>query len=143
MKLAFNYLESKKEKHENVKYIKYESLNMATYLKENSYNYSVQERQHLFQCRMSDIDLRAHRKWKYEDTFCITCKDRKTIEKSNHILECKIILNANSKISYLTSSSDLYSSDIQEQIYASNMIRESLHIRDELKKKSSLMAHVN
>ena len=116
---------------------------MATYLKENSYNYSVQERQHLFQCRMSYIDLRAHRKWKYEDTFCITCKDRKTIENSNHILECKIILNANSKISYLPNSSDLYSSDIQEQIYASNMIRESMHMRDELKKKSSLMAHAN
>jgi hypothetical protein len=52
-KIAFKYLETKKEKHESVKLIHYENLNMANYLKENSCNYSVQERQYLFQCRYS------------------------------------------------------------------------------------------
>ena len=48
---------------------------MSNYLKSNNGDYSVQERQYLFQCRMSDIDIFENRKWKYQDTFCISCQD--------------------------------------------------------------------
>ena len=48
---------------------------MANYLKEGDMKLSVQERQYLFQCKVNDIDLRAHRTWKNKETFCISCED--------------------------------------------------------------------
>ena len=41
---------------------------MAEYLRPNEFNISVKERQYIFQCRVSDIDVKANRSWKYEDT---------------------------------------------------------------------------
>ena len=139
---AFQYLEEKKRTHKQVKHIKYNTLEMASYLKEGDVKLSVQERQYLFQCRVNDIDLRAHRTWKYEETFCISCQDTNQIEDISHILTCTALLNQNEKITYLPSQQDLYSDEISEQIYTSNMIRENMHIQEELKKKR-LLAHVN
>ena len=54
-KKAFEYLQNNKLNHEKVLHIKYESLEMSTYLEANEYDYSVGNRQYLFQCRVSDI----------------------------------------------------------------------------------------
>ena len=45
-------------------------------------------------------------------------------------------------MTYLPTTQDLYSDDISDQIYTSNMIRENMHIREELKEQRRL-AHVN
>ena len=115
---------------------------MAEYLKDGEHELSVQERQYLFQCRMRDIDAHAHRTWKYKDIYCISCEDRSTIEDIIHILECKTLLNKNEHLTYLPTESDLYSSNIEEQIYASFIIRENMHIRESLRNQR-LVAHVN
>ena len=134
-KLAFKYLQSKKETHNKVKLIKYEKLQMEEYLKAEEIQFSVQERQFLFQCRMQDIDLRANRPWKYPDIFCLACNDESKEETGSHILECKIIIDRNDALSYIPLHRDLFSSDIQEQIYTSRMLRQSMHIREDLKKE--------
>ena len=108
---------------------------MEEYLRAGEIQLSVQERQFLFQCRMQDIDLGANRPWKYPEIFCTSCNIESIEETGVHILECKIIFDRNDNISYIPVHSDLYSSDIQEQIYTSRMIRQSMHIREELKKE--------
>ena len=133
--LAFKYLQIKKETYNKVRMIKYEKLQMEEYLKAGEMQLSVQERQFLFQCRMKDIDLRANRPWKYSDTFCISCNDESKEETGSHILECKIIMDRNDELSYFPLHSDLLSSDIQDQVYTSRMIRQSMHIREVLKKE--------
>ena len=108
---------------------------MEEYLRACEINTSVQERPFLFQCRMQDIDLRANRPWKYSDNFCISCKDESKEETGLHILECKLLCDRNDKISYIPSHSDLFSPDIQDQIYTSRIMRQNMHIREELKKE--------
>ena len=70
---AYKYLENKKMKHDKVRHIKYKRLEIASYLKATDIDLSIREKLFLFQCRMSDVDLRANRKWKYAETHCINC----------------------------------------------------------------------
>ena len=107
---------------------------MEEYLKSGDLQLSVQERQYLFQCRMQDIDVRANRPWKYDDIFCISCKDQSKEETRIHILACKELCNRNNMISYLPSHNDLYSTEIEDQIYVSRVIRQNMHIREDLRK---------
>ena len=51
-------------------------------------------------------------------------------------------MNLNENLTYLPTQQDLYSDDIGDQIYASNMIRENMHLREELKEQRRL-AHMN
>ena len=104
---------------------------MAQYLKPNGENLSVQERQFLFQCRVNDIDARANRTWKYRETFCVACKDKSIEETGIHILQCNELVSRNDEISYIPEYNDLYSSDIQEQIYTSRMMYRNMQIRSE------------
>ena len=58
-KQAFQYRNRKKLGHEKVKHIEYKKLEMAGYLKPTELQLSTKERQFLFQCRVSDIDVKA------------------------------------------------------------------------------------
>ena len=90
---------------------------------------TVCERQFLFQCRVEDIDVRSNRKWKYKETFCISCDNKFQEETQMHILECNALVSANDIISYIPTYNDIFSSDVDGQVYTSNMIRENMRIR--------------
>ena len=98
-------------------------------------NYLLEERQFLFQCRVSDIDIRANRTWKYSETHCIACKDRNIQETGLHILECKVLCNQSDEISYIPNYNDLFSSDIQEQIYVNRIMHSNMEARKEFLKE--------
>ena len=53
---------------------------MATNLKEGVPKLSVKMQQYIFQSRVKDIDLRAHRSQKYEGIFFISCKNINNID---------------------------------------------------------------
>ena len=105
---------NKKNSHEKVRDIQYKQLKISEYLGANNLRLSVSDRQFLFQCRVNDIDARANRTWKYQEIYCISCKDRNTIETEKHILEYSVLNNQNDKISYITTYNDLYSNYIQD-----------------------------
>ena len=90
---------------------------------------SVRDRQFLFQCRVSDIDLRANRTWKYRDIYCIACKDKNILENGYHILECKVLCNKSNDISYFPRYMDLFSADIEEQVYVSKILHSNMEAR--------------
>ena len=106
---------------------------MAEYLRANNFELSVSERQYTFQCRVSDIKAKANRSWKYNEIHCISCKDKNIIKTGKHILECTVLNDKKDKISYITVYKDLYSSNIQDQVYTSNMMKENMRIRETLK----------
>ena len=83
----------------------------------------------LFQCRVSDIDVKANRTWKYFETHCVSCKNIAIKETGLHILECKVLSDKNNQISYIPDYNDLFSKDIMEQIYTSRMMNEHMQIR--------------
>jgi hypothetical protein len=132
---AFEYLQNEKLNHEKVLHIKYEKLEMAKYLTANDFEYSVESRQYLFQCRVSDIQARANRPWQHEETHCISCKDINIEETGKHILDCKVLIDQNDQISYIPQYSDLYSTEIQEQMYVSTIIKENMRIRKDYLKE--------
>ena len=54
--------------------IKYEHLIMATYLHEEI-GYSVGEKLNIFQYKMKNLDVKADRRWKYDNLTCISCNN--------------------------------------------------------------------
>ena len=128
-KQAFQYLDRKKLSHEKVKHIEYKKLEMAGYLKPTELQLSTKDRQFLFQCRVSDIDVKSNRKWKYSEKHCVSCQNIAIEEMGLHILECKILSDQNDQISYIPEYEDLFGKDIEEQIYTSRMMQEHMKIR--------------
>ena len=114
-----------------MRHIQYKNLDLAEYLKANESHFSVKERQFLFKCRVNDIDAKANRSWKYLDTYCIACNDQTTIKTGRHVLECEVLIKKNEILIYISAYTELFSEDIEEQIYASRMINENMKIRKE------------
>jgi hypothetical protein len=143
VKKAFEYLEAKKMKHDKVKHINYNGLEMASYLKATSIELSIRKKQFLFQCRVSDIDLRANRTWKYAETHCIACQNKHIQETGYHILECKVLCEISQDISYIPDYNNLFRNDIDEQAYVSKVINSNMEARKSFLKEAMPLALVN
>ena len=101
---------------------------MAQYLKEDNLGYTVKEKTNLFLCRMNDLDIKENRTWKYEHMICRTCNDPVQTETQQHVLTCQSLVNRNDKISYIPEYTDLYSENIEEQMYTSMILCENLRL---------------
>ena len=134
---AFEYLEENKMELKSVKHIRYDRLEMAKYLRENNWGFTNRERQYLFQCRLNDIDVRANRKWKYKEIHCISCNDKSMEETTEHILNCATLISRNYQYTYIPSFNELYSSEVEDQIYVSRTIFKHMQIRDKIANRPS------
>ena len=76
----------------------------------------------------SYFNVRANRNWKYKETHCLACKDESTEETGRHILECKVLCSENDDISYIPRYADLFSSNVQEQVYTSQIMSKNMQI---------------
>ena len=92
---------------------------------------------------MSDIDLRANRKWKYDETHCIACKDKKVQETGFHLLECKVLCERSQDISYIPNYNNLFRNEIEEEAYVSRIIYSNMEERKAFLKKAMPVALVN
>ena len=119
---AFEYLILKHTKRNPHNIIKYENFEMAKYLQKDNLGFSVREKQNLFQCRTNDIDVKANRSWKYNNLICRSCNETDKIETQEHLLLCKNVFDRNEKVTYIPVYSDLYSNDIEEQMYTSMIL---------------------
>ena len=126
--LAFEYLMEKKSNRQNRTKLNYDSLNMAKYLQADEFNFTIQEKQNLFKCRMNDIDVKANRTWKYDNLNCMACNEPNQIETQEHVLCCKSLTEKNSQISYIPSYNDLFNDETEKQIYTSRILCENLKI---------------
>ena len=125
--LAFEYLNNKLKQRQSYSEVKYSNLNMSKYLHEDL-GYTFKEKQNLFQCRMNDLDVKVNRKWKYDDITCRSCKDQTKPETQQHVICCKSLVDRNMKITYLPSYSELYSEDIEQQMYTSMVLSENVRL---------------
>ena len=94
---------------------------MAEYLCPTEVDISIKEKKWMFKCRVEDIDIKANRKWKYSDIFCISCKNGSN-ETQVHLLECETLLGENDILTYIPSYSELYEGDLEEQVYVSRLL---------------------
>lgn len=82
---AFLYLEEQQCKQEKIKDIKYSKLEMQEYLANGDRNIKVTRT--IYKARGKTLDIKMHKKWKYEDTLCSGCKLNP--ESVEEILKCK------------------------------------------------------
>ena len=99
---------------------------MAKYLQEEEF--LIKEKQHLFQCRMEDLDVKANRNWQFEKLICRSCNDPTKVETQQHILVGTALVNRNMKISYLPSYQDLYSDHVEDRMYTSMILGENIRL---------------
>merc|ERR1712080_251037 len=122
---AFDYFIKKKSQRKKYKKLIFETFKMAPYLNDNDCKLSVEERQFLFKCRIEDIDVRANRKWKYNEINCLMCNSEE-IETQIHILECSELIKINRSLSYIPAYDNIFCHNIVSQIYTSNVIKENM-----------------
>jgi hypothetical protein len=91
---AFKYLMEKKNqpnKQTKIADLKYEKLEMQDYLIDG--NYKTQISQVVFKARTQTLEIKTHKRWKYEDDICVACHERQeTIEE---ILSCTYLRDKN------------------------------------------------
>ena len=125
--LAFKWLLDKKKsrKSENAKGkdLKYSFLQMAEYLGPTS-NASINEKKWLLKCRLEDINVKANRRWQFDNLICSSC-DTNNIESQSHILECKTLIGQCEIVTYLPNYRELFEDDVEAQIYVSRIMRDN------------------
>ena len=121
---AFQYLLNKKagriSENAKGKLLEYNDLEMSEYLYTKENNFSIDEKKWLFKCRLEDIDI--SQKWNNENTLCPHCPNLEFDQK--HLFECQYLLGKNEIITYIPKYEDMFIGDLEEQIYASRIMKE-------------------
>ena len=65
--------------------IKYEKLELQEYLHEENKNTKIS--QFIFKARCKTLEIKTHKKWKFEDKICTGCKLRE--ETGDEVLSCE------------------------------------------------------
>ena len=102
----------------------FSNFEINEYLTTKDYEFSIEEKKWLFKCRLEDIDI--PRKWKNESILCGKSNDIEFDQR--HLFECKYLIGKNETITYIPKYEDHFIDDLQEQIYASIIIRENYTI---------------
>ena len=82
---AFVYLKSQQIVQEKIKNIIYKELKMQDYLFEGDRNLQVSKA--IYKARGQILDIKMHKKWKYDDLECEGC--HKNFETGEEILQCE------------------------------------------------------
>ena len=105
---GFDYLNKQKNKQDKIKNIVYSTLKMQDYLADGDRNKDVTKL--IFKARGKTLDIKLHKKWKYDDTLCVGCG--KNDESGSEVLQCIGFGEMTEKVTY----SAFFSSSVDEQI---------------------------
>ena len=125
---SFNWLLNKKKLRtsENAKGKKltYKSLNMAEYLVPDS-DLSIEEKKWHFKCRVEDINVKANRRWQFDNISCSSCETNSD-ETQSHILECIPLVGQSEILTYIPNYEELFNDDdLEAQVYVSRLIKDN------------------
>ena len=85
------------------------------------HDFSIEEKKWLLKSRLEDIDI--PRKWNNENTICGNCPNIEFNQK--HFFECQFLLGKNEIVTYIPKYEDIFIGDIEDQIYASRILKEN------------------
>ena len=72
------------------------------------------------------MNIKGNNRWKYQDVSCLSC-NKNIDETQSHILHCSELIGKNENIIYIPSYNELYTGDILEQVYVSNILLENFN----------------
>ena len=125
---AFQYLLKKKAERisENAKgkLLIYTDLYKSEYLTPTDNDISIEDRKWLFKCRLEDVDI--PKKWNNDNIICRHCPNIELNQK--HLFECNFLMGKNEILTYIPKYEDIFVGDIEEQIYASRILKENFRV---------------
>ena len=82
---GFKYLLKEKMKQKKIAELNYNSLSMQEYLVDGSKSNRISRL--IFKARGRNLEIKAHKKWRYEDDICVGCG--KNVETEDELLQCE------------------------------------------------------
>ena len=107
--------------------IEYSELKMQEYLPDGDRNTNISKL--IFKARGKILDIKLHKKWKYEDKTCSGCQVNE--ESGEEILRC----NSFGKNSENAPYSWFYSSSEEEQVYVAKVMMAKLKSRKKIREE--------
>ena len=130
---AFNYLIKEKNKpgkngkQSKIACIEYEKLEIQEYLYERNENTKTSK--FIFKARAKMLDIKMHKKWKYDDTLCVGCTQRD--ETGEEMLTCEYF-ESDDKIPTNLSYEWFYSKEVSEIIGCAKVMMQKLKVRQKI-----------
>ena len=128
---AFKYLieqKNKPGKQTKIANLQYNSLCIQEYLLDG--NRSTEISKIIFKARGRNIDIKEHKRWKYNDNICVGCNDN--IESENELLSCPGLCEPNEKMDEEIPYSLVFGDSVSDMIRVAKVIRKRLKIRQKL-----------
>lgn len=128
---AFKYLieqKNKPGKHTKIKNIEYKQLGIQEYLLEGNFNTELSKV--IFKMRGKTLEIKDHKKWKYDDNLCVGCSTN--IETENELLSCPGYCEKDEKIDENLSYNVVFGDSVTEMVRVAKEIRKRLKVREKL-----------
>ena len=128
---AFNYLMEQKNtpgKHTKIKHIEYKQLCMKEYLLDENYNTEISKL--IFKMRGKTLDIKQHKKWKYENNLCVGCGENP--ESEMELLACPGFCEGKEEHSENLSYSLVFGDNVKDMVKVAKEIRKRLKVRDKI-----------
>lgn len=120
--------EGRQSEHSKGRNIRYTHLKMADYFTSINTDLTIEDKKWMFLCRMEDIEVKANKRWKYEDILCKSC-ELQTEETQQHVLFCTTLLGANEIMTYIPNYQELFEDDLEGQNYVSRLLSDNYNRR--------------
>ena len=124
IKAAFEYLIEKKNDQKKIRDIEYDNLEMQEYLSGGNRNTKVS--QMIYKARGKTLDIKTHKKWKFEDDLCVGCD--KNIETVEELLSCPSFGEHKSEMSY----SQIFGNCVTDMVLVGKELKKRLTIRQKI-----------
>jgi hypothetical protein len=124
---ALKYLKNEQLKQKKIVDINYSKLQMQEYLADGDRNTNVSKM--IFKARGKTLDIKMHKKWKFDDKLCSGCKINE--ESGEEILLCESFGGNNDKVTY----SWFFSSSVADQLCVAKLMMKKLKIRQKIREE--------
>ena len=122
---ALAYLRNQQLKQEKIRSIVFNELKMQNYLSDGDRNIDVSKM--IYKARGQTLDIKAQKRWKYEDVLCEGC--HKNIESGEEVLRCENFGENDQQIEYSWFFSDI----VSKQILAGKIMIKKLKKRKQIR----------
>ena len=125
---AFKYLIKEKNKQTKMSHLKYPSLKMQEYLLEGNKNTYISRL--IFKARSRNLDIKTHKKWKYDDDLYVGCGIN--VESEEELITCESFSANNEKASENYSYNCFLGDSVMKMVMVAKMIDKRIKIRKNL-----------
>jgi hypothetical protein len=125
---GFAYLIKEKNKQKKISHLNYVKLEMQEYLLEGNRNTKISKL--IFKARGRNLDIKTHKKWRYEDKICVGCNRNE--ESEEEFLACEGFCGENDILVDKISYSWLFGDSVDKMVIVAKEIRKRLNLRKKI-----------